>query len=401
MRKKWNGSQNKDWQNHGNDIEEFDYEEEVFESEDDLEDSEEDFAYELDNGVGMDPDNGWNDYDPEEETDFLEEGDKPPIGMILGGVGLLAVIVVLCVLIWGVSHRREDSSPGPEPGSIAASGSTEQNEENESMPQGETSEPEPSGSIPENTEEGPADRGTEGSTIAGGDMAGGEPTDSGSDSSVDMTFQDADDTVTAKDVTNLRSEPSTARKDTVVVQLKHGQTVTRTGINPDTGWSRVEYNGMTLYAVSQYLTAPDDSGQTSGSGGAAGDETVPGAGASDAPVENGPAGAGNPESPVENSSGGDTNNDAPADSNTVVTKDGRTIYFTSCDDVVSPKIEVNLRGEPSTSQGNATVHFRLPYGENVRRTGYDEASGWSRVEYNGETLYAVTSNLFVVEDTQE
>lgn len=30
-------------------------------------------------------------------------------------------------------------------------------------------------------------------------------------------------------------------------------------------------------------------------------------------------------------------------------------------------------------------------GTNLHRTGYSEASGWSRVEYNGEILYAVTN----------
>jgi uncharacterized protein YraI len=29
--------------------------------------------------------------------------------------------------------------------------------------------------------------------------------------------------------------------------------VTRTGINEDVGWSRVEYNGQTLYCVTSYL----------------------------------------------------------------------------------------------------------------------------------------------------
>ena len=33
----------------------------------------------------------------------------------------------------------------------------------------------------------------------------------------------------------------------VVASLKNGEVVTRTGINRDVGWSRVEYNGQTLY----------------------------------------------------------------------------------------------------------------------------------------------------------
>lgn len=36
--------------------------------------------------------------------------------------------------------------------------------------------------------------------------------------------------------------------------LKNGETALRTGIG-NNGWSRVEYNGEKLYAVSSYLTA--------------------------------------------------------------------------------------------------------------------------------------------------
>ena len=54
--------------------------------------------------------------------------------------------------------------------------------------------------------------------------------------------------VTAKVEVNLRSLPSVEDPDCVVVaSLKNGQVVTRTGINRDVGWSRVEYNGQTLY----------------------------------------------------------------------------------------------------------------------------------------------------------
>ena len=48
--------------------------------------------------------------------------------------------------------------------------------------------------------------------------------------------------------------PSVENKHSeVVAQLKNGEVITRTGINEDVGWSRVEYNGMTLYCVSSYL----------------------------------------------------------------------------------------------------------------------------------------------------
>lgn len=85
------------------------------------------------------------------------------------------------------------------------------------------------------------------------------------------------------------------------------------------------------------------------------------------------------------------------DANRVTTQDGRVIVFTDCDDIVSPKEYVNLRLEPSTSQGNSTVRGRLNYGETVHRTGISEDSGWSRVEIDGVISYVVTSFVYVVE----
>ncbi|MEE3495286.1 MAG: SH3 domain-containing protein, partial [Butyrivibrio sp.] len=67
-------------------------------------------------------------------------------------------------------------------------------------------------------------------------------------------FTSCNETVTAKDVVNLRTKPSVTDADsTVAASLKAGETATRTGINNDVGWSRVEYNGQTLYCVSSYL----------------------------------------------------------------------------------------------------------------------------------------------------
>lgn len=86
-----------------------------------------------------------------------------------------------------------------------------------------------------------------------------------------------------------------------------------------------------------------------------------------------------------------------ADPNRVPTKDGRVIVFTDCDDIVTPKEYVNLRLEPSTSEGNATIHCRLNYGETVHRTGISEDSGWSRVEKDGVVCYVVTSLVYVPE----
>ncbi|MFZ2935545.1 MAG: SH3 domain-containing protein, partial [Agathobacter rectalis] len=59
------------------------------------------------------------------------------------------------------------------------------------------------------------------------------------------------------------------------------------------------------------------------------------------------------------------------------------------------KIEVNLRALPSVTNPDATVIATIKNGETVTRTGINEEFGWSRVEYNGQTLYCVTSYLSV------
>lgn len=166
-----------------------------------------------------------------------------------------------------------------------------------------------------------------------------------------MAFTSISDSVTPKDVINLRSEPNTLETDNIVAQARNGDILERTGINEDTGWTRIDYNGQTVYAVTQYLTT-DLSYKT--------------------PVQ-----AGNP--------------------NRVNTMDGRVILFTDLDDNITPKEYVNLRTEPSTSEGDSTVRCQVSNGEVLHRTGYSPDAGWSRVEYNGEILYVVSSYVYTVE----
>lgn len=166
-----------------------------------------------------------------------------------------------------------------------------------------------------------------------------------------MVFTLINDSVTPKDVVNLRSEPSTLNTDNIIAQAENGDILERTGINEDTGWTRIDYNGQTVYAVTQYLTT-DLSYQT--------------------PVQ-----AANP--------------------NRVNTQDGRVILFTDLNDNITPKEYVNLRIEPSTSEGDSTVRCQVSNGEVLHRTGYSPDAGWSRVEYNGETLYVVSSYVYTVE----
>jgi len=166
-----------------------------------------------------------------------------------------------------------------------------------------------------------------------------------------MEFTELSETVTAKDVTNLRTLPSTLDETNVVAQLLNGESVTRTGVNEAYGWSRLDYNGQTVYAVSSYLTT---------------DLSY--------------------KPPV-----------TPNNPNRVSTQDGRVIIFTDCSDYITPKEYVNLRTEPSTSEGESTVRCQIQNGDTVYRTGYSPDSGWSRVEYNGEVLYVVSSMVYTTE----
>lgn len=65
-------------------------------------------------------------------------------------------------------------------------------------------------------------------------------------------FEEVSDNVTAKNETNLRTAPSITDSE-VVYTLKNGEYVERTGISSK-GWSRLNYNGQTVYAVTSYLS---------------------------------------------------------------------------------------------------------------------------------------------------
>ena len=157
-----------------------------------------------------------------------------------------------------------------------------------------------------------------------------------------MNFTEVNETVTAKDSTNLRDIPSQGDDSAVLYTLKNGETAVRTGVS-DSGWSRLTYDGKTVYAVSSYLTTdleyqpPAQEGAQSG--------------------------------------------------------DGLKTKFADRNEQVTAKIEVNLRTLPSVTNPDATVAAVLHNGEYVTRTGINEDYGWSRVDYNGQTLYCISSYL--------
>lgn len=303
--------------------------------------------------------------DLSEEDDFAEDdfADGSPedgeivirfkLWMIPAFIGMVILAILICIPLWKLSHHNSNDGGGD---TLPAVIVTEETKTTETVTEPETTAtPEPTTAptatpeptvAPTATTATPTPAATPENRPVVADTPAPAPVSDGS-----MTFIEVNDTVTAKDVSNLRSMPSTSEEGNVVGQLKNGETLTRTGRNDDTGWSRLNYNGQTVYAVSAYLTT-DTSYKT---------PTV------------------------------------PVNSNRVSTQDGRVIVFVDCDDYITPKDLINLRTEPSTSEGESTVRTQVRNGTNLHRTGYSEASGWSRVEYNGEILYAVTS--YVVSGT--
>ncbi len=150
-----------------------------------------------------------------------------------------------------------------------------------------------------------------------------------------MTFTPKSDRVTAKVEVNLRKTPSTDGEK--VGLLRAGEFVSRTAIS-DKGWSRLTYNGQTVYAVTSYLT-----------------------------------------NEVQ-----ETNK--PQDG--TVTEHGMTFNPVSTN--VTAKEETNLRDRPSTT--DSTVIYTLKNGEYVQKTG-ESKDGWARLIYNGQTVYAINSFL--------
>jgi len=159
-----------------------------------------------------------------------------------------------------------------------------------------------------------------------------------------MKFVEVNEIVTAKNEVNLRKKPSQNADSEIVYTLKNGETVTRTGMCPE-GWSKIIYNGITCYAVTSYLTT---------------DLTAA------------------PQIQQEEDNGFKTK-------------------FTPCNEKIAPKEKVNLRNKPSVTDADSVVVVTLEAGDVAVRTGINTDVGWSRIEYNGQVLYCVSSYIYVVE----
>ena len=88
---------------------------------------------------------------------------------------------------------------------------------------------------------------------------------------------------------------------------------------------------------------------------------------------------------------------APSDSEEEDSGEIKT-QFTEVNEKVTAKEVVNLRNIPSTTSEDSIVVAQLTKGEVIVRTGVNTDVGWSRVEYNGQVLYCVSSYLEVVEE---
>ncbi len=145
-----------------------------------------------------------------------------------------------------------------------------------------------------------------------------------------QSFSTVSQQVTAKDEVNLRKTPSIHGE--IVGQLRKGDFLHCTGIS-DMGWSRLEYQGQIVYAVTSYLTT----------------ELIE-----------------EPE-PIPEDWGS----------------------FQTVNDRVTAKEEVNLRRTPDR---DGEWVGSLKNGEYLTRTGIG-SKGWSRLEYRGQTVYALTQYL--------
>lgn len=187
---------------------------------------------------------------------------------------------------------------------------------------------------------------------------------------VGMNFTEVDETVTAKDATNLRNLPTT-EGSTVVHQLQNGETAQRTGIGSN-GWDRVIYNGQRLYAVHSFLTTDlSAKGQSASAQTDGGNDSQQGA-----------SGTGGNAADAQTSQAGG-------------------LTFRTVNEAVTARDKVNLRDQPSTETGK--VVGTLNYGEAVVRTGISGSSdtGWSRLEVNGQVVYASSRLLATSMDYKE
>ena len=246
-----------------------------------------------------------------------------------------------------------------------------------------------------------------------------------------MNFKTVNETVTAKEETNLRNLPNQGAESIVLYTLKHGETATRIGVSSN-GWSKLNFQDNIYYAVSNYLTTDLD-GKSASAGdsfdGASGDggiqtqfeevaeEKV--TAKDEVNLRSIPSVTDEESKVIAKLKKGEyavrtgvshngwsrlryKGQTCYAVTNYLVGESGPIAEFTdgeihtqfeAISDKVTPKDAVNLRTRPTVQEGESEVRIKLKHGEVVERTGINRDLGWSRVSYNGEELYCITNYL--------
>lgn len=228
----------------------------------------------------------------------------------------------------------------------------------------------------------------------------------------ELDFTPVNERVTAKIEVNLRTEPTT--KADVVYTLKNGEVLTRDGILMN-GWSRLNFNGQTVYAITSYLTTdttqkkPDEDIVHNNTFTPVNDRVT-------AKIEVNLRALPTTDSEIVGKLVAGTFLERTATSDRGWSRlnfNGQTVYavtsylsaeyippqqeeppisdgFVKTSEMVTAKQETNLRTAPSVT--NSEIVYTLKHGEYVERTG-THTNGWSRLNYNGQTVYAITSYL--------
>lgn len=163
--------------------------------------------------------------------DNFEDALRNPLYIAMGSVVSILVVILFCFVVWNATHSGNDD--------LALNNQSEPSVEIPAMAENTDEVVQPTAE-PEVEEDAEAEAIE--TLIAEGSNDQG------------VTFTEVDDYVTALEVTNMRSEPSTAQGvNTVVAKLNNGEAVHRIGINEEVGWSKLIYNDQIVYASTAYL----------------------------------------------------------------------------------------------------------------------------------------------------
>ncbi len=232
----------------------------------------------------------------------------------------------------------------------------------------------------------------------------------------DNIYTAVSDEVTAKIETNLRDAATT--KSNIVGTLKNGTFIKRTATGSN-GWSKLTYNGKTVYAITSYLTTDKNYKPQEGVSVSDGFEKAEGqvTAKSETNLRAEPNTNSEIIATIKNGEFVTRIGVSPAGW-TKLTYNGRTAYaktsllttevnstssksetvsdgFSPASGRVTAKTETNLRTAPSTQ--NSEVVYTLKNGEFAELIG-KHSNGWAKLTFNGQTVYAVSSYLLSEED---